>query len=58
MIRSYSYPINRHIFVWLPVMPFSRVSALTPSEWDAPHAAAARFFYDFAKDSRSAFAGH
>ncbi len=50
MLKSYSYPIHRHLFVWLGVLPVSWISALTPSEWDAAHAAAYRFFDDVAHD--------
>lgn len=51
--KAYAYPIHRHLFVWLPLLPFSWISAITPSEWDAAHAATYRFFEDLSRDSSS-----
>ncbi len=50
MLRSYAYPINRHMFVWLGALPVSWISAFTPSERNAAHAAASRFFEDVTRD--------
>jgi hypothetical protein len=50
MLKTYAYPIHRHLFVWLGVLPFSWISALTPSEFGAAHDAAYRFFADAARD--------
>jgi hypothetical protein len=46
LVKAYSYPIHRHLFVWLPVLPFSWISAITASEGDGTRAATLRFFED------------
>jgi len=50
---TFKYPVHRHLFVWLPVLPFSWISAITPSEYDGTHAAA----FAFAADARAVLEG-
>lgn len=48
--RTYTYAIHRHLFIWLPVLPLSWISAITPSEGDATYATTLRFFADATAD--------
>jgi len=50
LAKKYAYTIRRHMFVWLPALPFSWISAVTPGEAEATRATTMRFFADATGD--------
>jgi len=48
-VKSFSYRIKRHVFVWLPLLPFAWVNFMTYHESDAFKATTYQFFIDSQK---------
>jgi len=48
-IKSFNYRIKRHVFVWLPLLPFTWINFITYDESDAFKATTNQFFIDSQK---------